>query len=53
VISADLHTRSYAGLTYKEFAFGIGAHREYSGPLKHKESNRNIFAFGAVLNLHI
>ncbi|MBW8359888.1 MAG: hypothetical protein K0M63_08835 [Weeksellaceae bacterium] len=39
MISADLHTRSYAGLTYKEFAFGIGANMEYYGPLKHNENN--------------
>lgn len=42
-MSSDLHTRSYirgrAGLTYKEFTFGIGANMEYYGPLKHNENN--------------
>lgn len=41
--AADLHTRSYirsrAGLTYKEFTFGLGANVEYYGPTKHKETN--------------
>lgn len=42
-VSADLHTRSYlrarAGVTVKEFTFGVGANMEYYGPLKHNENN--------------
>lgn len=46
-LSADLHTRSYlrarAGLTHKEFTFGLGANMEYYGPLKHNENNIGAF----------
>ncbi len=42
-IKADFHARSYirarAGLTYKEFTFGVGANVEYYGPTKHNENN--------------
>ena len=42
-MSEDLHTRSYlrarAGVTIKEFTFGVGANLEYYGPLKHQETN--------------
>lgn len=46
-MSADLHTRSYlrarAGVTHKEFTFGLGANMEYYGPLKHNENNIGAF----------
>jgi len=49
-VSADLHARSYlrarAGVTHKEFTFGLGANMEYYGPLKHNENN-----FGAFLQV--
>ncbi|MCL9770204.1 hypothetical protein NAT47_07225 [Flavobacterium sp. HXWNR69] len=42
-MSLDLHARSYfrarLGLSYKEFAFGVGSNVEYYGPLKHNENN--------------
>ncbi|MCL9807966.1 hypothetical protein [Flavobacterium luminosum] len=42
-MSQDLHARSYfrarAGVSYKEFAFGLGSNVEYYGPLKHNENN--------------
>ena len=45
-----LHARSYlrarAGVTHKEFTFGLGANMEYYGPLKHNENN-----FGAFLQV--
>ena len=49
-VFADLHARSYlrarAGLTHKEFTFGLGANLEYYGPLKHNQNN-----FGAFLQV--
>ncbi|KIA83055.1 hypothetical protein OA84_05725 [Kaistella solincola] len=49
-VSAHLHARSYlrarAGVTHKEFTFGLGANMEYYGPLKHNENN-----FGAFLQV--
>lgn len=46
-MSADLHTRRYvrarAGVTHKEFTFGIGANMEYYGPQKHNENNIGAF----------
>jgi len=49
-VSADLHARSYlrarAGVTHKEFTFGLGANMEYYGPLKLNENN-----FGAFLQV--
>ncbi len=42
-IKADFHARSYirarAGLTYREFTFGVGANFEFYGPTKHNENN--------------
>lgn len=39
----DLQTRSYfiarAGLSYKEFSFGLGSNIDYYGPEKHKENS--------------
>jgi hypothetical protein len=46
-MSADLHTRSYlrarAGVTVKEFTFGVGANMEYYGPFKQNENNIGAF----------
>ncbi|MCU7551810.1 hypothetical protein OCK74_22005 [Chitinophagaceae bacterium LB-8] len=49
-MSIDKHSRSYvvarAGVTYKEFTFGVGTNIDYYGPMKHNENS-----FGGFLSV--
>jgi len=42
-MNIEKHTRSYiqarAGLSYKEFTFGVGTNIDYYGPIKHNENS--------------
>lgn len=48
VPSSGDHNRSYiylrAGLSYKEFSFGLGSNFEWYGPIKHNENSIGLFA---------
>jgi len=47
VPESNIHNRSYimlrAGLSYREFSFGLGSNFDWYGPMKHSENNFGIF----------